>query len=75
MMQRAAARTVLAIYERTESLKQFPEIGYRYETHSNRHVRILLFEHYRIAYLIEPDRDIDILGVFHAAMEVEHYLS
>jgi len=71
----AEARTVLAIYEHTEVLKQFPEMGYRYDAHSDRHVRILLFGHYRIAYLIKPDRNIDILGVFHGAMEIEHYLS
>lgn len=71
----AAARTVLAIYERTEILRQFPEMGYRYSTHSDRHIRILLFGHYRIAYLIKPDHHIDILGVFHSAMEIEHYLS
>ncbi len=50
-------------------------MGYRYDAHSDRHVRILLFGHYRIAYLIKPDRNIDILGVFHGAMEIEHYLS
>jgi plasmid stabilization system protein ParE len=58
----AAVRTVLAIYERTEILRQFPEMGYRYSTHSDKHIRILLFGHYRIAYLIKPDHDIDILG-------------
>ena len=71
----AAARTVLAISEHTEVLRQFPEIGYRYRAHPDRHIRILLFGHYRIAYLIKSNHDIDILGVFHSAMEIEHYLS
>ena len=43
-------------------------MGYRYSTHSERHIRILLFGHYRIAYLIKPDDNVDILGVFHGAM-------
>ena len=29
--------------------------------------------HYRIAYLIKPDGNIDILGVFHGALEIERY--
>jgi plasmid stabilization system protein ParE len=40
---------------------------------SVRHIRILLFGHYRIAYLIKPDGNIDILGVFHGALEIERY--
>ena len=46
----AAARTVQGIYERAQVLATFPEIGHRY-TASSRHVRILLYGHYRIAYL------------------------
>ena len=30
--------------------------------------------HYRIAYLIKADGNIDILGVFHGAMEIERYI-
>jgi plasmid stabilization system protein ParE len=46
----AAGRTVQGIYERVQVLAQFPEIGQRYLS-SSRNVRILLYEHYRIAYL------------------------
>ncbi len=38
------------------------------------HIRILLHGHYRIAYLIKQDGDVDILGVFHGAMELDRYL-
>lgn len=68
----AASRTVDGLIERTELLLTFPEIGYRYGARVN--VRVLLFGHYRIAYLIKPDGDIDILGVFHGALEIEQYL-
>ncbi len=44
----AAARTVQEIYERAQDLIQFPQMGYRYAA-SSRHVRILLYEQYRIA--------------------------
>ncbi|MBI5506369.1 MAG: type II toxin-antitoxin system RelE/ParE family toxin, partial [Deltaproteobacteria bacterium] len=29
--------------------------------------------HYRIAYLIKPDGSIDILGVFHGALDIERF--
>ncbi len=32
-----------------------PKAGYRYQTESSRAVRILLYTHYRITYLIKPD--------------------
>ena len=68
----AAARTVQGIYERAQVLKSFPEIGYRYVA-SSRNVRILLYGHYRIAYLVKDDRNIDILGVFHGSLDITRY--
>jgi toxin ParE1/3/4 len=35
---------------------------------------VLLYGHYRIAYLLTPERDIEILGVFHTALDVRRYL-
>ncbi len=70
----AALRTVEGIYEKAQLLREFPELGYRYEHAAERNVRILLYGHYRIAYLIKPNGNIDILGVFHSAMEIERYL-
>lgn len=69
---RAAAETVLGIYERAQLLREFPQIGYRYEP-SKRHVRILLYGHYRITYLITEQENIEILGVFHGALDIERY--
>lgn len=69
---RAAFQTVNAIYERTQVLTQFPEMGQRYQA-SSRHVRILLYGHYRIAYLIKNDGDIDVLGIFHGALDISKY--
>jgi len=46
-----AARNVInGIYEKTQILKTFPEMGYKYEHVSMRKIRILLYGHYRIAY-------------------------
>jgi plasmid stabilization system protein ParE len=69
----AAFRTVQGIYEKAEILKQFPEIGYRYQGRADPPVRILLYGHYRIAYLVKAD-GVEILGVFHGALDIERLL-
>ena len=66
---RAAAETLQAIYDAAEAIQDFPEIGYRYWA-SSRHVRILLSGHYRITYLVKDGGDVDILGVFHGALDI-----
>lgn len=68
----AAARTVQSIYERAQDLVAFPEMGQRYLA-SSRHVRILLYGHYRIAYLVKGDGNVDVLGVFHGALDITRY--
>ena len=68
-----AARTLTRIYEKAQLLRTQPRIGYRYEPEQSREVRILLYEHYRITYLIKADGDIDILGVFHGALDIDRY--
>ena len=68
----AAAQTVSGIYDRAQLLVKFPEIGHRYWV-SSRHVRILLYGHYRITYLIKADGNIDILGVFHGSLDISKY--
>ena len=68
----AAAETVNGIYERAQVLGKFPEIGHRYSA-STRHVRILLYGHYRIAYLIKDNGNIDVLGVFHGSLDISRY--
>jgi len=70
----AASRVVEGIYKKAQLLRDFPEIGYRYAPYPEQHIRILLYGHYKIAYLIKPDGNIDILGVFHGAMNMERYL-
>jgi toxin ParE1/3/4 len=70
----AAKRTVDAIYDKTMLLSKFPELGYRYEPSLDRDLRILLYGHYRIIYSIEEDGKVGIVGVFHAALDMEQYL-
>ena len=68
----AASRTVEGLFERAQVLSQYPELGHRF-MHSARNVRILHHDQYRIAYLIKTDGDVDILGVFHDALDISKY--
>jgi toxin ParE1/3/4 len=68
----AAARTVQGIYEHAQILASFPDIGHRYYA-SQRNVRVLLYGHYRIAYLVKDDGNIDVLGVFHGSLDITRY--
>ncbi|MCH8308272.1 MAG: type II toxin-antitoxin system RelE/ParE family toxin [Proteobacteria bacterium] len=68
----AADAVITGIYDRAQSLLDFPESGYTYEG-STEDVRILLYSHYRIAYSLEGET-IVILGVFHGALAIERYL-
>jgi len=71
----AAFRTVQGIYKKAEVLEEYPEIGYVYRKQGPQTVRILLYGHYRIAYTIKPTSEIDILGVFHGALDIDRYLA
>ena len=35
---------------------------------------MLLYGHYRIAYIVKSNGNIDVLGVFHGALDIEKYL-
>lgn len=62
-----------ASYEKAQLLRNHPRLGYKYEPERSREVRILLYEHYRIAYLLKPGDNIEILGVFHGALDIDRY--
>lgn len=69
-----AQKVVGEIYEKVQILKDFPKIGYKYLNHEEQEIRILLYGHYRIAYLIKDENNIDILGVFHGSLDIKRYL-
>ena len=69
-----AKKVVTEIYQKVQILQSFPRIGYQYENNEHKEIRILLYGHYRIAYLIKDENTIDILGVFHGALDIERYL-
>ena len=70
----AAQRVVSGIHEKAQLLRKFPEIGHIHRTEADGEIRILLYGHYRIAYLLKSVSSIDILGVFHGALDIDSYL-
>jgi plasmid stabilization system protein ParE len=69
-----AARVVQGIYDKVQMLSEFPEIGYRYRRTPEGDIRVLLYGHYRIAYLVRTRDVVEILGIFHGALEIDRYL-
>jgi hypothetical protein len=60
---------------KAQLLRNHPRLGYKYEPERSREVRILLYEHYRITYLVKPGGNIEILGVFHGALDIDRYFN
>ncbi|MBI2827087.1 MAG: type II toxin-antitoxin system RelE/ParE family toxin [Planctomycetia bacterium] len=70
----AASKAVQGIVAREALLGRVPELGYWYDQRDDRNVRIVLCGHYRIAYAVKPDGNIDVVGVFHASLDIERYM-
>lgn len=70
----AAQRTVRKIFDKAEVLAEFPRIGYVYEPDEAEPVRVLLYGHYRIVYRLRSGDDLEIIGVFHGALDMDRYL-
>lgn len=71
----AANNVIDGLYNRVQILEEYPKLGYCHRIVSTGEIRILLHGHYRIGYLIKNNDSIDILGIFHDAMEIDNYLS
>lgn len=59
-----AQRTIESILNKVESLAEVPTLGQRYPHHAAG-VHVLTYGHFRIAYAVEDEGDVKILGVFH----------
>jgi plasmid stabilization system protein ParE len=69
----AADRTIEGIWQKAQMLATYPEAGFKYELPGHDDVRVLLYGHYRIAYVVRADNKIVILGVFHGALNIDRY--
>ena len=72
--KKVASRVINEIFNKTQILSSFPKIGYQYQNDKKLEIRVLLYGHYRIAYLVKDAKNIDILGVFHGSLDIERYL-
>jgi len=72
--EKIAKKVISEIVKKTEILKTFSEIGHKLQDFPNRNIRMLLYGNYRIVYLIKLNSDIDILGVYHGALDLKKHL-
>jgi toxin ParE1/3/4 len=71
----AARKVVAGIVAKAELLREFPDIGTRLRRIPEGEVRMVLYGHYRLAYLRRADvAVVEILGVFHGALDIDRYL-
>lgn len=71
----AAAKVIDGILQKADVLTIYPDIGTRLRIVPEGEVRMILYGHYRIAYLCRNDADvIEILGVFHGALDIDSYI-
>ena len=70
----AAGRVVEGIYDKVQILSGFPEIGYHYRKEPEGDIRVFLYGHYRIAYLFRDPDVVEILGVFHGALDMRRFI-
>lgn len=71
----AADNVIDGILQKTDMLATFPDIGTRLRIVPEGVIRMILYGHYRIAYLCRNGTEvIDILGVFHGALDIDRYI-
>lgn len=70
----AAKKVINEIYNKAQVLLEQPEISYRYEHDSGEEIRIFLYGHYRITYVVKLEQEVVVLGIFHGALQIEDYL-
>lgn len=70
----AARRVMEKIFRKVQILYEFPEIGYHHSKEPEGEIRVLLYGHYRIAYLYRNPDMAEILGIFHGALGMRRYI-
>ena len=72
--EKIAKKVISEIIEKTEKLTTFPLMGQKLNDWPNENIRMLLYGHYRIVYLVISDIRIDILGIYHGALDLKKHL-
>ena len=71
---RNAKEVIYNIIERADVLRNFPSIGQRLLDWPDYEIRMILYGHYRVVYRIISEQRIDILGVYHNALDLKQHL-
>ncbi len=69
-----ATNVVQEIYRKAESLSRFPLRGHLYRSDRHGEIRVLYHGRYRIAYVMKENEVVELLGIFHGALDIEQYL-
>lgn len=69
-----AKEVIYNIIERADVLRDFPSIGQRLLDWPDYEIRMILYGHYRVVYRIISEQRIDILGVYHNALDLKRHL-
>ena len=72
--KKIADSVIRGIYQRVQLLTRFPKMGQKYKNKPEGDIRIILYGHYKIAYITRSEEIVDILGVFHGALDLGRYL-
>ena len=62
------------IIDRADVLRDFPSIGQRLLDWPDYEIRMILYGHYRIVYRIVSELRIEILVVYHSALNLKRHL-
>ena len=69
-----AKKVIYNIIDRADVLRDFPSIGQRLLDWLDYEIRMILYGHYRIVYRIVSELRIDVLGVYHNALDLKQHL-
>jgi toxin ParE1/3/4 len=71
---RIAEKVILEIIQKADLLEHNPRLGSRLDQWSEYEIRMMVYGNYRIVYRNVSEAQIDVLGVFHGAMDLAKYL-
>ena len=72
--ENVAKKVINEIMDKVEILTNFPLIGQKLNDWPKENIRMILYGHYRIVYLVVSDIRIDILGIYHGALDLKEHL-
>lgn len=71
----AARRVVQGLISRVEQLQLFPESGAMIEDPGGGRLRMILYGHYRIVYRLRSEESVEIIGIYHGALDIARRLA